>query len=613
MSVVDDIKERIDIVDLVGQTVPLKKAGRNFKGLCPFHAEKTPSFIVFPDSGNYHCFGCGEGGDAFAFLMKTQNLSFSEALRDLAQRAGVPLVAREVTQRRDEVRDRLLEINASAAQYFHNLLLQADAARHARSYLDERGVSASTIETFQLGYSLDDWEALGRYLVSRGYPIAEVESAGLIIAREQATGHYDRFRGRLMFPIRNPRGRVIGFGARTLKRDDQPKYLNSPETRLFTKGTNLYGLDRARQAIRKRDQVVVVEGYMDVLIAHQHGHENVVASLGTALTERQVRQLKRLTRNLVLALDADAAGQMATMRGLDVARQVFDRRVVPVPTARGLVRYESQLDADIRILTLPEDLDPDEVIRADPARWERLVSQAQPVIEYAFSAVVARHDVTTPRGKSAAAQELAPLIREIVDRVQQAHYVQRLAQLLEIDSQVVWDAVRRARSPASTPPRATEPPRATRAGESNLEEYILIRLLDRPDLLWQSDLRGEDFQDPVHRQIFHALDETLREVETLDLDALRAGLDPSLHEAIDQLEGLLAQEPQAPSRELSRSLQVTILRLRRRNVLAENARLQTVLAQAPSEEQPALRELAGRLGERLIQIDEALNAIKNQE
>ena len=607
MSIVDDIKERIDIVELVGQTVPLKKAGRNFKGLCPFHAEKTPSFIVFPDSGNYHCFGCGEGGDVFSFLMKTQNLSFSEALRELAQRAGVPLVAREAAHaaRRDEERDRLLEITAAAARYFHNLLLQAAAARHARAYLDERGVNAATIEAFQLGYSLDEWEALGRYLASRGYSTAEVEAAGLIIAREQAPGHYDRFRGRLVFPIRDPRGRTIGFGARTLKKDEQPKYLNSPETRLFKKGAGLYGLDRARRAIRQREQAVVVEGYMDVLIAHQHGYENVVASLGTALTERQVRQLERLTRNLVLALDADAAGQMATLRGLDVARQVFDKRAVPVPTARGLVRYVSQLDADIRILTLPDDMDPDEVIRAAPAQWEQLVTQAQPVIEYVFSATAARHDIAAPRGKSAAVQELAPLIREIADRVQQAHYVQRLARLLEIDTRAIWDVVRRARPPVSTPQRAAGPaPRS----ESRLEEYILARLLDRPDLLWQGDLRDEDFQDPAYRQVFQALDEYLREHEILDRDAWRAELDPALHETAEQLEDLLAQEPQMPSQELAESLRIATLRLRRRNILAENARLQFVLADAPPDEQRDLREVAKHLSERLKQIDEALNA-----
>jgi len=616
MSVVDDIKERIDIVDLVGQAVPLKKAGRNFKGLCPFHAEKTPSFIVFPDSGNYHCFGCGEGGDVFTFLMKTQNLTFSEALRELAQRAGVPLMAREVTQERDQERDRLLEITAAAALYFHNLLLQADAARHARAYLGERGVTDATIEAFQLGYSLDEWEALGRYLASRGYPTTEVEAAGLIIAREQAAGHYDRFRGRLMFPIRDAQGRPIGFGARALKKEDEPKYLNSPETRLFKKGTGLYGLDRARRAIRQQDQAVVVEGYMDVLIAHQHGYENVVASLGTALTEQQVRQLKQLTRNLVLALDADAAGQMATLRGLDVARQVFDRRPVPVPTARGLVRYESQLDADIRILLLPDDRDPDEVIRADPARWEQLVTEAQPVIEYVFSATAARHDITTPRGKSTAVQDLAPLIREIVDQVQQAHYVQRLARLLKIDTRAIWDAVRQTRPPAPRRAAGPEPPKA-QAGESRqagagvgLEEYILALILDQPGLLWQSGLRDEDFQEPANRQVFHALDEYLQEHESLDRDALRTELDPSLHEVVAQLEGLLAQEPQASSRELAESLRVATLRLRRSNILAENARLQFVLAEAPADEQRHLRAVSKHLSERLKQIDEALSAVK---
>ncbi len=608
MSAVDDIKERIDIVDLVGQTVSLKKAGRNFKGLCPFHAEKTPSFIVFPDSGHYHCFGCGEHGDVFTFVMKTQNLDFSAALRELAGRAGIPLVAPEAVERRDEERDRLLEICAAAALYFHHLLLQADAARHARTYLAERGVHPPTIEAFQLGYALDEWEALNRYLAARGYRAAEVEAAGLIIARDPAPGHYDRFRGRLIFPIRDPRGRTIGFGARALKPDDQPKYLNSPETRLFKKGAGLYGLDRAHQAIRRADQVVVVEGYMDVLIAHQYGYENVVASLGTALTEQQMRQLKRLTRNVVLAMDADAAGQMATLRGLDVARQVFDQRAVPVPTARGLVRYVSQMDADIRILALPGDQDPDEVIRADPAQWAQLVAGAQPVIEYVFAAAAARHDITAPRGKAAAVQELAPLIREIVDRVQQAHYVQRLARLLEIDARAIWDVIRQVKPPAAPAPAAQPVPRAS---ESRLEEYILVRLLDRPELLWESDLGAEEFQDPIYRQLFQSLDDYMREHELLDREAWRAGLDPILLEPVAHLEHVLAQEPPTSSQELTESLATATLRLRRRNVLAENARLQFVLADAPADEQRELGKAVRRLSERLKQIDEALNAGKN--
>ncbi|MBU0493152.1 MAG: DNA primase [Chloroflexi bacterium] len=605
MSVVDDVKERIDIVDLIGQTVPLKKAGRNYKGLCPFHAEKTPSFVVFPD-GHYHCFGCSESGDVFTFLIKTQNLDFSEALRELAQRAGVPLVAREAAQRQDQERDRLFEITAAAAQYWHNLLLNADAARPARAYLEQRGVSAATIEAFQLGYALDSWDALGHYLASRGYPTAEVEAAGLIIAREQGPGHYDRFRGRLMFAIRDARGQTIGFGARTLQGDEHPKYLNSPETRLFKKGTNLYGLDRARQAIRRTDQAIVVEGYMDVIIAHQYGFQNVVASLGTALTEQQIRQLKRLTRNLGLALDADAAGQLATRRGLEVARQVFDRRAVPVPTARGLVRYESQLDADIRILTLPAGLDPDEVIRAEPAHWERLVQQAQPVIDYVLAGISTQHDLTTPRGKSDAVNELAPLIREIADRVQQAHYVQRLGRLLTIDTRAIWDVVRQTRQPVPS----ARAPAAVRTNESHLEAYVLALILEQPDLLWQSDVRAEDFQDSACHQIFDALDEHMRDHEALDREALRQELDPSLHESLNRLESILTQAPPTSSPELLASLRVTLLRLRRRNILAENTQLQSMLTDAPADEQRHLQELTKRLSERLKQIDKALAASK---
>jgi DNA primase len=308
----------------------------------------------------------------------------------------------------------------------------------------------------------------------------------------------------------------------------------------------------------------------------------------------------------VLALDADAAGQMATLRGLDVARQVFDQRAVPVPTARGLVRYESQLDADIRILALPDDRDPDEVIRADPAQWERLVAQAQPIIEYVFAATARQHDIRTPRGKSEAVQELAPLIREVTDHVRQAHYVQRLGRRLEIDDRAIWDVLRQARPAAAPSGKEGPAPRASRLSESRLEPYILALILGQPELLWQSDLHDEDFQQVAYRQVFHALDEYLRDHETMDLDALRGLVDPSLHETVEQLTDFSTHEPQISSYELAKSLKVAVLRLRRRNAIDENTRLHFVLIETPTDERRAFGDVHKRLSEQLIQIDRAL-------
>ncbi|MCL5265876.1 MAG: DNA primase [Chloroflexi bacterium] len=430
-SVINEIKDRLNIVDIVSPTVDLKKMGRNFKGICPFHAEKTPSFIVFPDGGNYHCFGCGANGDILTFVMKTQGLDFGEALQLLAQRAGVKLPERrQEAAVEDQKRDRLREINSAAAQYFNHLLLRTEAGKAAREYLERRGIAGSTVETFQLGYSMDSWSASSQYLSGKGYKPAEIVEAGLVVTKDNGD-HYDRFRGRLMFPIRDNRGNVIGFGARALD-DSQPKYLNSPQTAIFDKGASLYGIDQAQRSIRDTDRAVIVEGYVDVLISHQCGIKNVIASLGTALTERQVGILKKLTKNLVLALDPDAAGDEATLRGLEVAKQVFDKKAVPVPTWRGLIRYEYKLDADIRIITLPRGQDPDEVIRENAEQWQWLVDRALPIIDYYFNVVTSRLDLSEAKGKSAAVEQLLPVIKELRDKVEQAHYLQKLANLVQV-------------------------------------------------------------------------------------------------------------------------------------------------------------------------------------
>ena len=353
MSVVDQVKERLDIVEIISAYLPLTKAGHNYKALCPFHSEKTPSFVVFPDSQSWHCFGaCGTGGDIFTFVQKRENLGFAEALRILAQKAGVELKPRSEQESADEQRrDKLGEISEAAARYFHKLLLNSDnrQADVARAYLDRRGLNEETINNFQLGYALDSWQALSGYLLGRGYQRQDLAAAGLIIERDDGR-YYDRFRGRLIIPIRDIRGRVIAFGGRTLDPEGVPKYLNSPQTLLFDKSSTLYGLDMAKGAIRAAGHVVIVEGYMDVLQAHQHGLANIVAQMGTALTETQLKQLSRFTRSFILALDPDTAGNRATLRGLAVARETLARKAVPVPTSRGRLHYESKLDAEQHII-----------------------------------------------------------------------------------------------------------------------------------------------------------------------------------------------------------------------------------------------------------------------
>jgi DNA primase len=369
--------------------VSLQKSGRNYRALCPFHAEKAPSFFVFPDRGTWHCFGgCATGGDVFAFVMKKENLDFSGALRVLAERAGISL-GRKTGAAEETEKDRLHQANEAAALFFQHALLNTQAGAAALNYLTLRGIDRQTAEAFQLGYAPDSWDALREHLKGRGFSETELLRAGLLVEGEK--GGYDRFRQRATIPIRDERGRAVGFGSRGLPSEsvdaepEGPKYLNTPQTPIFDKGAILFGLDRAAEHIRRSDLAVIVEGYMDVIAAHQHGNLNVVASMGTALTERQLGLLRRLTENIVLAFDPDTAGQAASERGDLVAQR---------------------MGAQIRVMKLPKGRDPDEIIRADPEAWRRFVVEAQPL-----SADHERGLQSTPteHGRRTSAKRKAPL------------------------------------------------------------------------------------------------------------------------------------------------------------------------------------------------------------
>ncbi|HEX7588810.1 MAG TPA: DNA primase, partial [Anaerolineae bacterium] len=554
MSVVDDVKQKIDIVDVIGQYVTLKKAGRNFKALCPFHNEKTPSFVVYPDQGTWHCFGsCGTGGDVFTFLMKRENVDFGEALRRLAQRAGVELVRESPGE--DAERKRLRDILAAAAAHYHYLFKNHPAAQHAREYLAKRFITPDTIEQFELGYSLDEWEAIRTFLVGKDYAVRDLEAAGLIILGERGT-HYDRFRGRLMFPIRNRSGEVIGFGARTLT-GEEPKYLNSPQTALFDKSGTLYGLDLAKDVIREQNLAVIVEGYMDVIGAHQGGFKNVVASLGTALTEKQLGLLKRLTNRYALALDPDAAGEEATKRGLQVAREALGHKTVPVPMGAGLIGFEERLEAELLVIPMPPGKDPDELIHDDPAQWSHLVENAEPLVDFNFRVMTQDLDLKVARDKSVAVKRLVPIIQEIGDAVQRAHYAQQLARLVQVPEQTIAQqlggrGVRKPLKGAVPSTEETAPPRV----ESRLEEYCLTLSLHPPEHLARIGfLEPEDFVDSEHRALFFALHDFAIQSKFFDRDAFRESLDESLHLLCDQLLERARQLPDMEEPDLAREIQ----------------------------------------------------------
>ena len=527
MSVVDEVRSRIDIVEVIGAYVKLTRSGRSFKGLSPFQSERTPSFFVFPETQTFKDFSSGEQGDVFSFLMKKEGMTFPEALRELAHRAGVELEQRTETQRRNEgYEERLREAVSQAAEYFHQLLLNAPQAANCRAYVRERrSLSEATLRDWQLGYSLMDYHALSNFLSARGFAVQELIDAGLAIENEEGR-RYDRFRGRLIIPIRDEKGRPVGFGSRSLD-GSEPKYMNSPQTPVFDKGRLLFGLERARSAIRNEQTAVLVEGYMDVIGTHQAGFANVVAGMGTSLTESQLKMLKRLTPRIVLALDPDAAGNRAVLRDVDVARDSLERHETPTFDARGVIRHESKLNADIRVAIMPDGLDPDEIVLQSPQRWRDVIAQARPVVDHAIDTLLAQYDIADPHGKSEAVKAVAPIVRDLSDPVRRDYYVQQLARKLRLNPRAIAQALaatpraetRRAErepQPPEAPPGEEAAPvasvRKAAAGRPDLETHMVAVLARHPALLMDAnvaltranlDILGtDDFANPALRAGF---------------------------------------------------------------------------------------------------------------
>ena len=507
---VEDVKTQVSLVDVVSAAVRLQQSGRYLKGLCPFHEEKTPSFFVFPERGTWRCFGCGRGGDVISFVMERDRAPFVQAVESLAREAGIVLSQQE--ERKRSRHQQLAQINLEAAELYHGLLNDAPEAAHARDYLAERGITQETIARFMLGYAPNRFDTVRSHLIQLGFAPEDLMAVGLLA--EGNRGPYDRFRGRIMFPIRDARGRFCGFGARTLSAEIQPKYLNTPQTPLFDKSGLLYGLDLAQQSIRERKQCIIVEGYTDVMMAHQHGETNVVASMGTALTEKHVQAVKGLTTNLVLALDPDAAGSAATLRGLEVARRAFDRVDTQV-TVGDIMRLESTLEADIRIAVLPEGKDPDEVLRQGNGAWQKCIENAVPFVDYAFRMIARQHDLSSMQGKRRAVEALAPLITDIGDPVARRQYLQRLAQVLDlgVQSEVLMNlmhARRPRRRPAAQRRRAGDDQAADNGREQAvdaLEQYLIGLLSAHPEThgLAAEIIDAEDFRHSLHRQAFEHL------------------------------------------------------------------------------------------------------------
>ncbi len=601
MSVTDEIKSRIDIVNYVQRFVPsLKKAGRNYKACCPFHNEKTPSFVVTPDKQTWRCFGaCAEGGDLFSFAQKMHGWDFKEALRELGQEAGVEVRKQTPEQKSHaEHLDRLRGLLTTAADYYHDYLL-SDGGQHALSYtIENRGFTQETIDTFKIGYAEDGWQNMLNALVNIGYTEDEIIEVGLAIRSDNGR-IYDRFRNRLMIPIRDERGRVVGFGGRILDPEDNPKYLNSPQTPVFDKSQILFGLDTGKRAIRDTETVVIVEGYMDAIQAYQAGYANVVAQMGTAMTESQIKLVApRYAKKIVMALDADEAGQNATRRSLEVARQTLAKD------------FAGKLSVDIRVLQIPSGKDPDDFLRETPEGWQDLVDNAQPVADFVMDMETANLPANASlQERQALANRVLPILMASENNLYKQDNIQKLSMRLRMNERdlLAWAAEQWELTISQTPQQPqsnmpakdyppdlppeywdneydemppefydggdtapveisstpkTTPPRATVRQERAMEAYCLRLLMRNPNLLFQvnrklrelagnddrllqgplSDLGIDDFTQSQYRVLMAYFQESVSQDDMEPLDYVRATVDQELS---PDFENLLKGETEA--------------------------------------------------------------------
>ena len=426
-SPIEEIKSRLSITEVLGDFIQLKKAGVNYKAACPFHSEKTPSFVVSPAKQVWHCFGCGLGGDIFEFIKQIENVEFSEALRILATRAGVELKKPTAEQIQvAEKKDVLYEINQQAANYFAKVLWESNAGKEALEYLRKRGLTDQTIKNWQLGFAPDDFHYVENFL-AKGFDKKDIETAGLIIKSDRDTGYLDRFHDRIMFPILNLHGQVVGFTGRLLH--DKPstgKYINSPETPVYNKGQVIYGLYQARNAIRKENRAILMEGNMDVITAHQAGSIQAVATSGTALSAEQLNILTRFTENLIFAFDSDTAGNTAARRALEMA------------LGAGF---------NVKIINLAGAKDPDELIKRGITAWQKAVDSAGSFMDYFFDQAIKSGDPASVDSKRDITKELAPLIYRITDPITKAHYIRKLSGAINVAESAIWDIINRLSLP----------------------------------------------------------------------------------------------------------------------------------------------------------------------
>jgi DNA primase len=524
-EIITQILDRANIVEIIAGYIPLKQAGRNFKAPCPFHHEKTPSFVVNPDKQIFHCFGCGVGGNVVSFVMKQERMEFPEALRFLADKTGVEIPEAEARNNPlAELRQQILKVNDVAAKFYHNNLLsdKSELAKSAREYLKNRGLGFDHASKFQLGLALDAWDGLLKVLREQNFSAGFLEKAGLLIAKNQGSGHYDRFRQRVIFPIFNARSEVVAFGARSMDKDNPAKYINSPETALYTKGQYLYGLNWAKDMIGRLDAVVVVEGYMDFITPFSAGVENVVASLGTALTVEQIRLIRRYTRNVVMLFDADPAGQAAMIRSLDLLVE------------EGM---------SVKVAALADGEDPDSFVRKYGAdEFNKAITQAQSLFDFKMKFLKKQYPGVTVENSAKIAAEMLTTIAKFENAIVQDEYLKKLAQVLMVAPEALSLEMKKIK-PAMVRPTVNTPTvkvvvQPIRPVERNLlrlmlEEKDFVSLSRRDIAL--ADLQNRHVRDIVAK-IFEMFDNGYEPTPTALLGCFEE------QEILDTITGIVASE-----------------------------------------------------------------------
>ena len=588
----DTVKERVDIVQLISESVPLKKAGRGYVGLCPFHLEKTPSFHVDAERRTYKCFGCGQFGDVFTWLEKQRGLSPAEALKELAERAGVELKTRAPEERKLE--ERLLAANDAASFYFRQALRGTPRGKSVAEYLAKRGITQESIDAFGIGYAPDERDSLLLYLKKKGFNEDEAVAAGLVTKNDR--GLWDRFRERLMVPIRDRRGRAIAFGGRAMRDDQQGKYVNSAQTLLFNKSATLYGLDKASAAIRKEGTAVIVEGYFDTIACHQSGFTNVVASMGTALTEDQYRVLNDMKiERAIVAFDGDAAGQRsAESRGRELLSALSR-----FGAGAGGGRLGTRTGLALFVTVLPEGLDPDDVARKDPGLFRRLLADAKPLLEFLIDRVRETSRLDRPEGQLRFLQRTAALIAEEPDPVRREVYLSKVAGSAGVDPAFLRQKLPAAGTGAGgqRPTRAATTELAETRGEAAMpkqtppyERYVMALLTRYPEEIARADLAPTDLVDPLLRALYEQLQAGKRPDSDLPahLAAFAAALGANAPELDEQTDP-------------GQVIEIAALRLRERNVQRRLGEARAQLARADGDVGGLDGEIA-RMGEELEQL-----------